>query len=104
MSDKKAGQYDYDGSCMPREGQPRLSGQTSFSVGVFQWINMAHGKGLKRGKVLTRVSGLVSEASIVVSVARDVCRLLQNGTIQPGELKKTIPCTAGSYVTKDAAK
>lgn len=101
---KKAGQYDFDGSCKPTEGQPRLNGQMEFSLGIFRWLNKSRGKELKRGTVVTRVSGPVCDADAVTATAQRVCDMLNNGTVEPEELKRTIRHNATSFVQEDAKR
>lgn len=52
-----AGMWDFDGACAPCEGSEGRSLQETFTLGVFQWVPMASGKRLKRGKVVYRVKG-----------------------------------------------
>jgi|GEM_PF-6215057 len=73
--------WDFDGACVPvlADGSVRRSFTTfeTFSVGIFQWIPRASGKGLKRGKVKERISGLVSDPEAVYRRARERCASLQ---------------------------
>jgi hypothetical protein len=59
MSEPKAFQWDFAGACAPDQPQ-HSSTWLTFSVGVFQWLPKAGGKGLKRGKVVQRIKGYVS--------------------------------------------
>jgi hypothetical protein len=60
MSEPKAYQWDFAGACAP--DQPQFSASwVTFSVGIFQWLPKAGGRGLKRGKVVRRVKGYVSD-------------------------------------------
>ena len=104
MRTPQAGKYGYDGSCKPTKERPRMSGQVSFSLGIFRWVEMKTGKGLKREKVFTRVTGPVSQAELVYATAERICDMLDNGTVHPAELKKTIQYDSDCYVTKDAKK
>lgn len=56
---RKAYEWDFDGSCAPKEdgSDIRFHGQEKFTLGVFQWVPRASGKGLKRGKVVHRIKG-----------------------------------------------
>lgn len=83
------GKHAYAGSCGPladgecaapagfEPGWP--SGET-FSVGVFQWVLLASGKGVKRGRVKVRVGGRIGDAHKVAEKAREVCQELDAGT------------------------
>jgi hypothetical protein len=51
LTDPKAGDWDYDGACVNE------SGWETVSIGIFQWILRANGKGVKRGKVVKRIRG-----------------------------------------------
>lgn len=44
------GAWDYDGACVN-------SRWGTISIGIFQWVRRANGKGLKRGKVVKRIKG-----------------------------------------------
>ena len=66
--------HDFDGACIPKEGV--ISSYKNFSVGVFQWVPKARGKGLKRGPVKVRVSGLCQSSELVFSVARGIVEAL----------------------------
>lgn len=59
---KVAGQWDFDGACAPDEdGESSKSFFGTFSLGIFQWVPKAGGRGLrgevKRSKVVRRVKG-----------------------------------------------
>ena len=71
--DRTAGKYDYDGGCAPCLGGT-YKGQETFSIGIFRWLPKASGKGLKRGKVVYRIRGKVSDAEKVYSRAQEICR------------------------------
>jgi hypothetical protein len=62
--DPKPYEWDYDGACKP-DGTRGWHGMESFSVGVFQWLPKASGKGVKRGKVVKRISGSVNDPAAV---------------------------------------
>lgn len=70
MVDPKAYQWDFDGACKPLEENPW---NTTFSVGCFQWIPKASGRGLKRGKVAKRFRGSTSYPERVYDQARRWC-------------------------------
>lgn len=65
-------EWDFDGSCVP-DGPQSFSGQETFSVGIFQWIPTKSGTSLKRGKVVKRIRGHVSEKHKVIADARNEC-------------------------------
>jgi hypothetical protein len=44
--------WDYDGACLKSAWT-----MATVSVGIFQWVPRARGKGLKRGKVVKRIRG-----------------------------------------------
>jgi len=69
---KPAGTWDFDGQYDParRPFWLRLH-LTTFSAGIFQWQVEAGGKGMKRGKVVERIRGSVSDPESVYCRARD---------------------------------
>ncbi len=67
IANPKAGDLDYDGSCAPNA--PCAFSHITFSVGIFQWMPKADGKGIKRGKVIKRIKGYSSEPAIVFKMA-----------------------------------
>jgi len=64
---KPAGTWDYYGACDPAHRQFHSNG--SFSVGVFRWLEKAGGVSTKRGLVVKRIAGHVSEAQKVYAQA-----------------------------------
>lgn len=65
------GLWDFDGAC-----QPPANGTAwnhTFSVGVFQWLSKASGKGLKRGKTIKRISGPSHNPEAVYAKAETFC-------------------------------
>lgn len=66
------GMWDFDGSCVPDPHRP-YAGQQTFSLGCFQWVRKARGRGLKRGKVMWRAKGLCSEREKVFAAAQAYC-------------------------------
>lgn len=60
--------WDFDGACAP--GVAHTHGMMTFSVGIFQWLPKTSGQGLKRGKVVKRVSGSVFDAQRIYAEAR----------------------------------
>jgi len=74
---KEAYKHDYTGRCAPENyGNPRFG---TFSVGIFQWIPKASGKGLKKSAVKFRVKGSVTEATMVYWTAKNMCARMDNG-------------------------
>jgi hypothetical protein len=66
------GKHDFDGACAGYKF-------ANFSVGIFQYVRRAGGKGLKRSAVKYRVRGPSSRADHIYERAKEVCRLLDNG-------------------------
>jgi len=75
-STKAAYQYDYSGACSPRDAGYTMSCKT-FSVGIFQWVPTANGKGLKKSAVVSRIKGSVSDPEDVYRRAEAKCQELQ---------------------------
>lgn len=83
----KVGKHAYAGSCAPpgvggvaQDFGGVFSGQHRFSVGIFQWVLLSSGKGVKRGPVKVRVVGYISDAHKIAEKAREVCQELDAGT------------------------
>ena len=66
-------QWDFSGQCAPSESWSGGSIYRTFSLGIFQWVPKASGEGLKRGKVVRRVSGKRSDPKPVYDAARAIC-------------------------------
>jgi hypothetical protein len=85
MNDKKEGEWDFDGSCAPKllpSGEwTRGQGET-FTLGVFQWLGMKSGKGLKRGRVIKRFHGTRHDPKTTYDAAAEYVRKLNNGETQ----------------------
>lgn len=86
--EEKVGKHSYAGSCGPMGmGIPGAKPfqwygsipQETFSVGVFQWVLLKSGKGVKRGPVKVRVSGRVDDAAKIAAKAQAICELLDLG-------------------------
>lgn len=75
ITNPKAYQFDFDGACIPREGEKATK---TFSVGIFQWVPKSSGRGLKRSKSIKRIKGLGSEPETVLAQARTACADLQH--------------------------
>jgi hypothetical protein len=67
MPDPQSYQWDYD-----RNPWDSKSEAKTFSVGVYQWLPKANGKGLKKS-ITIRVMGCVAEADAVYSKADELC-------------------------------
>lgn len=76
----EAGEHGYSGRCVPKAGYKPWNPHETFSLGVFQWHRKAKGKGLKKGKVKVRVSGLTSKADAVEEKACEIAYQLDDGT------------------------
>lgn len=72
MADPYEGMWDFDGAWAPPENGSRYQSGT-FSLGCFQWVRRANGKGLKRGKVQKRFSGPAANPGPVYAKARLYC-------------------------------
>ena len=75
---KFEGKHDYSGSCAP-DGPEYYSNQKIFSVGVFQWLPKANGKGLKKSAVKFRVKGYSSQPEKVYDLAEMICDKYDKG-------------------------
>ena len=79
MSRKKENKYDFSGSCNPIKLSDRsVWTPVFFSVGIFQWLPKASGKGLKKSAVVYRVRGLTSDPLPVYDRAKEICDLLDS--------------------------
>jgi hypothetical protein len=65
-------EWDFYGDCAPDESRPGVGWKT-FTLGIFQWLPKASGKGLKRGKVIFRVKGTRDNPALAYSQARAFC-------------------------------
>jgi len=75
---KPAGTWDYFGACAPtpKEGggfDSFMHGQETFTLGCFVWEPKAR-SGTKRGKVVYRVKGFVSDPQAALDIAEAWCR------------------------------
>lgn len=71
--------HRYSGSCAPGSGC--AYGYETFSVGIFEVVPKASGKGTKRGgPVKVRVRGLVSDPQAVYDAAARILSELDAGT------------------------
>lgn len=76
---KQAYKHDFSGMCAPNSKGASM--HTTFSVGIFQWLPKASGKGLKKSAVKFRVKGNVSDAKKVYAIAKMYCLLMNDGKI-----------------------
>jgi hypothetical protein len=67
------GKHDYD-----KEGAIIAGWNKTFSVGVFKWELKNNGKSMKKGKIIVRVSGLVSNKEKVFDFAENVVKDLDS--------------------------
>jgi len=74
MASGTPGTHGIDGACAPGSGS--WASQQTFSVGIFEWVPKAGGKGTKRGKVKVRVKGSVSQQEQVLAKAREIAAQL----------------------------
>lgn len=77
---QKPGTHAFAGSCAPGALNQLSGGQETFSVGIFEWLPKANGKGVKKGPVKVRLRGSMSDPDEVYSAARRVCEQLDMGT------------------------
>jgi len=75
---KPAFTWDYWGECDPAHSELTHYNPTTFSVGVFQWLPKSNGKGVKRGKVVKRITGYVDDPQEVYDKAREFIESQEN--------------------------
>ena len=68
--EKYEGMWDFSGSCAP--GSATFSCET-FSLGCFQWLKKADGKGWKKSAVRYRVKGMTADPEPTFEAARKYC-------------------------------
>lgn len=73
MNEYQVGTHGFSGACLPRYG----SHFETFSVGVFEWVPRANGKGVKRGPVKVRVWG--KDERKIMARAREIAAELDAG-------------------------
>jgi hypothetical protein len=72
-------QHGYSGQCAPHTGCG--IGYKTFSLGIFEVVPTASGRGTKRGgAVKVRVRGLVSDPQAVYDAAQRIVEQLDAGT------------------------
>ena len=74
----EAYKHYFSGECAPNPDAHVHWGKT-FSVGIFQCLPKASGKGLKKGKVKYRIIGWTREPESVYEKAVQICREMDNG-------------------------
>lgn len=79
MTKSKAYKHGYSGSCAPGRSQAFMNAM--FSVGIFQWLPKASGKGLKKSAVKFRIKGSSNNPQKVYSQARIICDKMNNGFV-----------------------
>lgn len=84
MSEYQAGTHGFDGACLPGPG----SHFATFSVGIFEWVPRANGKGVKRGPVKVRVRG--SDERKIRRRAREIAAELDAGAYRGPKNVSTI--------------
>ena len=72
------GLHYWDGAVIPSVGESWW-GIKTFSVGIFKAVLTAKGDRCKRGPVLYRVKGFVSNPDKVFDRATEICRLMDRG-------------------------
>lgn len=73
----EAGKHGFSGACAPQGAGTRWS---TFSVGVFQWVAKASGKGCKKSAVKVRVKGSCAAPEKVNAKAAEIVSALDAGT------------------------
>jgi hypothetical protein len=82
IKDPKAGDWDYSGCCAPGV---YMSSYLTFSVGIFQWVPYADGKGIKHGKVVKRISGFTRDPKDVYDRAEYYIQKYLEKSIRTGK-------------------
>jgi hypothetical protein len=81
--EKELNKHDFSGSYAPGKSDYVLLSEyfsnKTFSVGIFQWIPKADGKGMKKSAVKYRIYGLPANKKAVYKRAQYVCRLMDLG-------------------------
>jgi hypothetical protein len=76
---EEAYNHDFSGSCAPR-GSGNF-GNTTFSVGIFQWLPKASGNGLKKSVVKFRIKGNTGDSKKVYKIAEHWCKMMDKGVM-----------------------
>jgi len=73
----EAGKHGFSGACRPGSGH---ASHGTFSVGVFEWVAKAGGRGVKKSAVKVRVSGSTGHPERVDARAAEIAAALDDGT------------------------
>jgi len=76
----EAGKHGFSGACDPSSNKKWAVYTGTFSLGIFEWVPKADGKGFKKSAVKVRVSGATSRAEAVRAKAEEIAKLLDSGT------------------------
>jgi hypothetical protein len=76
---KEAFRHSFGGLYTPDKAELIQYRPETFSVGIFQWIPKANGKGLKKSAVKFRVKGSSKHPERVYEKAYEMCEFLDNG-------------------------
>ncbi len=93
--------YSWDFDRPPAQWMERYS---TFSVGIFQWLKKASGRGLKQSRAICRVMGYTAEPDRVYDKALEICARLNRESASaahpPSWLQKqySVPRPAGTVV------
>lgn len=79
----EAGKHDFSGEFCP--GNKRHWYSKTFSVGIFEWVPKARGKGLKKSGVKFRIRSRVEYADLVYKKAKIVCEMMDDGIKPDGK-------------------
>ena len=88
--------YCFSGAWTPKNGNKIVPGQETFSVGVYPRLPKVGG-GEKKGKVVTRVYGVVDCPERCENLAQRIVDALGSGAIQVEHLKKRYYAYANDY-------
>lgn len=77
-------EWDWDGEALDwarmDDGQPSIvrsyANFETFSVGIFQWVPRKNGKGLKRAKAVSRLTGFINAPDDCFRAAREAVEKL----------------------------
>lgn len=73
---KPAGTWDFYGACAPQvfaDGRVQRVQSETFTLGIFQWVPRARGKGTKPGLVQRRIRGRSDNPLRAFADARQFC-------------------------------
>ncbi len=104
MPDSNQYAWDFD-----RPSDQLLETFSTFSVGIFQWLTKASGKGMKKSKAIARVLGYTAEPERVYAKAVELCSRLNreaaSANVPPEWLQKqySVPRPEGMVIEKISA-